>query len=88
MAHYGVFGAKRQARANIVSRVGNTVKMLVVHKARNVIGDWFAKYLLAQTINAAMLANAIEIEHHAFMVDTNAFAAANASNIKGLVDFV
>lgn len=62
--------------------------MLVVHKAGYVIGDWFAKYLLAQTVNAAMLANAVEVEHHAFMVDTNASTAANASNIKGLVDFV
>ena len=62
--------------------------MLVVHKTRDVVGVWFAKYLLAQTVDAAMLANTIEVEHHAFVLNANTSAAANASNIKGLVDFV
>ena len=62
--------------------------MLIVHQARDVVGHRSAKYLLTQTVDAAMLANAIKVEHHAFMLDTNAPAAADASNIKGLVDFV
>lgn len=62
--------------------------MLVVHQTRDVVAHWCAKNLFAQTINAAMLANTIEVEHHTFMLDANESAAANASNIKGLVDFV
>ena len=62
--------------------------MLIVHQARDVVGHRSAKYLLTQTVDAAMLANTIEVEHHAFVLDANASAAADASNIKGLVDFV
>lgn len=62
--------------------------MLVVHQARNAVGLGCAKYLLAQTVETTMLANTIEMEHHAFISDANASAAANASNIKGLIDFV
>lgn len=62
--------------------------MFVVHATRYVVGYWGAKYFLAQTINAAMLTNTVEVEHYAFVLDANASTAANASNIKGLVDFV
>ena len=62
--------------------------MLVVHQARDVVGHRSAKYLLTQTVDAAMLANTIEVEHHAFVLDANESAAADAFNIKGLVDFV
>lgn len=62
--------------------------MLVVHAAGDVVGAGFAKYLLAQTVDATMLANTIKVEHHAFVLDANKPATTNASNIKGLVNFV
>lgn len=62
--------------------------MLVVHAAGNAVGLGYAKYLLTQTVETTMLANTIEVKHHAFVSDANASAAANTSNIKGLIDFV